>query len=139
MQSNNNENIIIKVEGLKKTFEDGVSVLNGIDLEVKQGETVVIIGASGSGKSTLLRCLNCMEDPTGGSIFFDGVDIADMSVDINIHRENIGMVFQQFNLFNNKTVLDNIILAPVFIGCRNLRKNKIKNIRGMKPPINYLL
>lgn len=128
MQSNNNENIIIKVEGLKKTFEDGVSVLNGIDLEVKQGETVVIIGASGSGKSTLLRCLNCMEDPTGGSIFFDGVDIADMSVDINIHRENIGMVFQQFNLFNNKTVLDNIILAPVFIGCRNLRKNKIKNM-----------
>ena len=76
---------------------------------------MVVIGPSGSGKSTFLRCLNCMEDPTGGSIFFEGEDLADMKVDINKHREHIGMVFQQFNLFNNKTVLQNIMLAPVYI------------------------
>ena len=83
MVMNNNE--VIRVQGVKKTFEDdGKTVLNGIDLVVNQGEKVVILGASGSGKSTLLRCLNCMEDPSEGSIFFDGVDIADMSVNINI-------------------------------------------------------
>lgn len=108
-----NENVILKAVGLEKTFEDGVKVLKGIDLEIREGEKVVILGASGSGKSTLLRCLNCMEDPTGGSIYFDGEDIADMKIDINKHRENIGMVFQQFNLFNNKTVIENIMLAPM--------------------------
>ena len=123
-----NENIIIKVEGLKKTFEDGKTVLNGIDLTVKQGEQVVILGASGSGKSTLLRCLNCMEDPTGGSIYFEGADIADMKVNINIYREHIGMVFQQFNLFNNKTVIDNITLAPLYVDKRNLRKARLNNL-----------
>ena len=123
-----NENIIIKVEGLKKTFEDGKTVLNGIDLTVKQGEQVVILGASGSGKSTLLRCLNCMEDPTGGSIYFEGADIADMKVNINIYREHIGMVFQQFNLFNNKTVIDNITLAPLYVEKRNLRKARLNNL-----------
>lgn len=123
-----NENIIIKVEGLKKTFEDGKTVLDGIDLTVKQGEQVVILGASGSGKSTLLRCLNCMEDPTGGSIYFEGADIADMKVNINIYREHIGMVFQQFNLFNNKTVIDNIILAPLYVDKRNLRKARLNNL-----------
>lgn len=123
-----NENIIIKVEGLKKTFEDGKTVLNGIDLTVQQGEQVVILGASGSGKSTLLRCLNCMEDPTGGSIYFEGADIADMKVNINIYREHIGMVFQQFNLFNNKTVIDNIILAPLYVDKRNLRKARLNNL-----------
>ena len=129
MVMNNNE--VIRVQGLKKTFEDdGKTVLNGIDLVVNQGEKVVILGASGSGKSTLLRCLNCMEDPSEGSIFFDGVDIADMSVNINLHREHIGMVFQQFNLFNNKTVLDNITLAPIHIALRNLRKEKIKRFFG---------
>ena len=128
----NYDNEIIRVEGLEKTFEDdGKQVLRGVDMVVYQGEKVVILGASGSGKSTLLRCLNCMEDPTGGSIFFDGVDIADMSVDINIHRENIGMVFQQFNLFNNKTVLENITLAPIYIELRNLRRKKLKNF-GLK-------
>ena len=123
-----NENIILKVEGLKKTFEDGKTVLDGVDLTVKQGEKVVILGASGSGKSTFLRCLNCMEDPTGGSIYFEGADIADMKVNINIYREHIGMVFQQFNLFNNKTVLDNITLAPIYVEKRNLRRNKRKNV-----------
>ena len=123
---------IIRVEGLEKTFEDGVQVLKGVDLVVHQGEKVVILGASGSGKSTLLRCLNCMEDPTGGSIFFDGVDIADMSVDINIHREHIGMVFQQFNLFNNKSVIDNITLAPIHIALKKLRKEKIRRLFSVK-------
>ena len=123
----NYDNKIIRVEGLEKTFEDGVQVLKGIDLTVHQGEKVVILGASGSGKSTLLRCLNCMEDPTEGAIYFDGVDIADMRVNINTHREHIGMVFQQFNLFNNKTVLQNIMLAPVYVGKRELRKTKWKN------------
>ena len=123
-----NENIVISVKGLKKVFEDGVTVLNGIDLDIKQGEQVVILGASGSGKSTLLRCLNCMEDPTAGSIYFDGDDIADMKIDINKHRENIGMVFQQFNLFNNKTVIENIMMAPTYLGLKKLRQKRCKNI-----------
>lgn len=122
--SNNN---VISVRGLEKTFEDGITVLNGIDLDIGEGEKVVILGASGSGKSTLLRCLNCMEDPTGGSIYFDGDDIADMRIDINKHRENMGMVFQQFNLFNNKTVIANIMMAPVHLGLKKLRKKKLKN------------
>ncbi len=126
-----NKKAIIRVEGLKKTFEDdGKTVLNGVDLVVNQGEKVVILGASGSGKSTLLRCLNCMEDPTEGSIYFEGVDLADMRVNINIYREHIGMVFQQFNLFNNKTVIDNIILAPVHIELRNMRREKLKRFFG---------
>ena len=121
--------VILRVENLQKTFEDdGKTVLRGVDLVVNQGEKVVIIGASGSGKSTLLRCLNCMEDPTGGSIFFEGVDLADMRVNINIYREHIGMVFQQFNLFNNKTVLDNITLAPVHIALREMRRQRLKNL-----------
>ena len=118
---------VISVKGLEKVFEDGNAVLRGVDLDIKYGEKVVILGASGSGKSTLLRCLNCMEDPTGGSIYFDGDDIADMRIDINKHRENIGMVFQQFNLFNNKTVLENIMMAPIHLGVKKLRKKKIKN------------
>ena len=123
-----NENIILRVQGLEKTFEDGKTVLNGIDLVIRQSEKVVILGASGSGKSTLLRCLNCMEDPTGGAIYFDGDNIADMKIDINKHRENIGMVFQQFNLFNNKTVIENVMLAPVYLGIKKLRRAKLKNI-----------
>lgn len=118
------DNVILSAKGLEKTFEDGVQVLRGIDLEIRQGEKVVILGASGSGKSTLLRCLNCMEDPTGGSIHFDGEDIADQKIDINKHRENIGMVFQQFNLFNNKTVLENIMLAPVHVGKRRIYEER---------------
>ena len=126
-----NNNVMIKVEGLKKTFpDDGKQVLCGVDLVVKKGEKVVILGPSGSGKSTLLRCLNCMEDPSEGSIYFEGVDIADMRVDINIHRERMGMVFQQFNLFNNKTVIENITLAPIHIALRNMRKEKILRMFG---------
>lgn len=122
------DNVILEVVNLEKTFEDGNTVLSGVNLTVKEGEKVVILGASGSGKSTLLRCLNCMEDPTGGSIYFDGDDIADMRIDINKHRENIGMVFQQFNLFNNKTVLENIMMAPVHLGIKKLRAAKMKNL-----------
>ena len=118
-----NKETIVCVKGLKKSF-DSLEVLKGIDLDIKEGEKIAIIGPSGCGKSTFLRCLNCMEDPTGGSIFFDGVDIADVRVDINIHRENIGMVFQQFNLFNNKTIIENIMLAPVYVQLKRLKKFK---------------
>ncbi len=115
----NNENDLIVVENLQKTFEGKkkktVHALAGINNTIHKGEKVVIIGPSGCGKSTFLRCLNCMEDPTGGAIYFEGENIADMSVDINKHREHIGMVFQQFNLFANKTVIQNIMLAPVYI------------------------
>ena len=88
---------------------------------------MVVIGPSGSGKSTFLRCLNCMEDPTGGQIIFNGVDIADPKVNINIHRRHMGMVFQHFNLFNNKTVIKNIMLAPVYVKKQQLRKDKRHN------------
>ena len=98
---------MIEVVNLTKSFGD-LQVLKGIDLTIEQGEKVVIIGPSGSGKSTLLRCLNCMEDPTSGQVLYHGVDLTDMKVDINEQRQNIGMVFQHFNLFNNMTVLDTI-------------------------------
>ncbi len=119
-------NILVSVQGLHKSFGK-VEVLKGVDLDIKNGEKIAIIGPSGCGKSTFLRCLNCMEDPTGGSIIFNGVDIADESVDINIHREHIGMVFQQFNLFNNKTVIENIMLAPVFLQTKKLKKKLYAN------------
>ena len=113
--------LILSVKGLEKTFGDN-KVLKGVDLDVYEGDVVAIIGPSGCGKSTFLRCVNCLEDPTGGTIMFQGEDLADMKVDINIHRQKIGMVFQQFNLFNNLCVLDNITLAPVLIAKKNRRK-----------------
>ena len=103
---------MIDVIDLKKTFGD-LEVLKGINVTINKGDIVVVIGPSGSGKSTFLRCLNCMEDPTSGSIIFNGVDIADMRVDINIHRRHMGMVFQHFNLFNNMTVIENIMMAEI--------------------------
>ena len=117
---------MIDVINLKKSFGD-VEVLKGINMTINKGDIVAIIGPSGSGKSTFLRCLNCMEDPTSGQIIFNGVDIADMKVDINIHRRKMGMVFQHFNLFNNKTVLENIMLAPVYTRCQELKKAKRHN------------
>ena len=114
---------MIDVINLKKSFGNN-EVLKGINVKINKGDIVVVIGPSGSGKSTFLRCLNCMEDPTGGSIIFNGVDIADMSVDINIHRRHMGMVFQHFNLFNNKTVIENIMLAPVHVRCQEMKKAK---------------
>ena len=109
-----NKTPLIEVKGLKKSF-GSLEVLKGIDTTIHQGEKIAIIGPSGGGKSTFLRCLNCLEDPTAGSIIFGGEDIANPKVNINKHRENIGMVFQQFNLFNNKTVLENIMMAPVHL------------------------
>ena len=103
---------LIKVENLKKHFGDN-KVLDGINTEIHKGEVVAIIGPSGSGKSTFLRSLNLLEVPTGGRILFENVDITDPKVDINRHRQKIGMVFQQFNLFPHKTVKENIMLAPV--------------------------
>ena len=117
---------MIDVINLEKHFGDK-NVLDGISVKINKGDIVCIIGPSGSGKSTFLRCLNCMEDPTGGQIIFNGVDIADFSVDINIHRRKMGMVFQHFNLFNNKTVIQNIMLAPVYVQCQELAKAKRKN------------
>jgi len=111
---------------LKKSF-GSVQVLNGINVRIEKGDIVCVIGPSGSGKSTFLRCLNCMEDPTSGQIIFGGVNIADFKVDINIHRRKMGMVFQHFNLFNNKTVIQNIMLAPVLIQCQDLKKAARKN------------
>ncbi len=117
---------MIDVIDLKKSFGK-LEVLKGVNVTINQGDIVCVIGPSGSGKSTFLRCLNCMEDPTDGQIIFHGVNIADMKVDINIHRRKIGMVFQQFNLFANKTVVENIMLAPVHIGVSDLRSAKIEN------------
>ncbi len=114
---------MIEVVNLCKSFGDN-HVLRDITTTIKRGEKVVVIGPSGSGKSTFLRCLNCMEDPTSGSIIFGGENIADPKVDINIHRQKMGMVFQHFNLFNNKTVIENIMMAPVYVGIKNLKKNK---------------
>ena len=109
----NNENIINVVD-LKKHYNKGkVKALDGINTSIKKGEVLVIIGPSGSGKSTFLRSLNLLEMPTSGNIFFEGVDICNPKVNINMHRRKMGMVFQHFNLFPHKTVLDNLILAPV--------------------------
>ena len=105
------DNVLIKVENLCKSFDD-VEVLKGINAEIDKGDVMVVIGASGSGKSTFLRCLNLLEEPTSGTISFEGVDITDESVDINIHRQKMGMVFQQFNLFPHMTVLRNLTLGP---------------------------
>ena len=130
---------MIEVVNLNKSFGK-IDVLHDFNIKINKGEKVVVVGPSGSGKSTFLRCLNCMEDPTSGSIIFNGVDIADMKVDINIHRQKMGMVFQHFNLFNNKTVIENIMLAPVYVEKKRMKKlrrnnpqnEKIKNVKEIK-------
>ena len=121
--------LVLSVQNLTKNFEK-VEVLKGLSLDVYEGDVVAIIGPSGCGKSTFLRCINCMEDPTGGSIYFNGEDLADMKVDINVHRQKIGMVFQQFNLFNNLNVLKNITLAPITVGKKKLKKVKQTNFKN---------
>ena len=122
---------LISVEGLTKSFGNNV-VLKGIDFAVMPGEVVTIIGASGSGKSTLLRCMNLLETPDSGHIWFHGEDLAADRVNINRLREKIGMVFQSFNLFNNKNVLDNCTLAPTTV--RRIPKAKAEEtaIRNLK-------
>lgn len=115
------KNVLIQVTDLKKHYNKGeIKALDGVSLEIDQGEVVVIIGPSGSGKSTLLRSLNLLEEPTSGQILVDGVDITDPKVDINVHRQKMGMVFQHFNLFPNMTVLRNMTIAPMKL----LRKSK---------------
>ena len=115
------DNTIIKVNGLKKHFTGGtVKALDGVDLEIKKGEVIVIIGPSGCGKSTFLRSLNLLETPTDGEIFLEGVNITDPQNNINLHRQKMGMVFQQFNLFPHMTILKNITLAPIKL----LKQNK---------------
>ena len=106
------DSVLIKTEGLEKAFGK-VQVLKGITTEIHKGEVVVIIGPSGSGKSTFLRTLNLLEEPTGGKIYFEGVDITDPKININKHRQKMGMVFQQFNLVPHMTVLKNMTLAPM--------------------------
>ena len=116
-----NDNVIIKTENLCKFYNGGeIKALNNVSAEIKEGEVVVIIGPSGSGKSTFLRSLNLLEKPTSGKIIFDGNEITDPKVDINIHRQKMGMVFQQFNLFPHMTVLKNLTLAPIKL----LKKSK---------------
>ena len=108
------KNVLIQVTDLKKHYNKGeIKAHDGVSLEIDQGEVVVIIGPSGSGKSTLLRSLNLLEEPTSGQILVDGVDITDPKVDINVHRQKMGMVFQHFNLFPNMTVLRNMTIAPM--------------------------
>ena len=105
-------NVLIRVENLQKSFGK-LDVLSGIDIDISKGEVVVVVGPSGSGKSTFLRCLNRLEESTGGSIFFNGEDITDPKVNINKHRQKMGMVFQQFNLFPHMTIMKNLTIGPV--------------------------
>ena len=107
-------NAIIQVKGLKKDF-DKLPVLKGIDIDINKGDVVCVIGASGSGKSTFLRCLNLLEVPTAGDIIFNDANLTSDKVDLNLHRQKMGMVFQQFNLFPHLTILDNLTLAPIML------------------------
>ena len=109
-----NDNVIIRTESVQKYYKGGeIKALDGVSASIHQGEVVVVIGPSGSGKSTFLRCLNLLEKPTGGHIYFNDVDIMDPKVDINIHRQKMGMVFQHFNLFPHMTLLKNMTLGPI--------------------------
>lgn len=124
---------LIEVVGLTKKFGD-LTVLDNITESIAKGEKIAIIGPSGGGKSTFLRCLNVLEDPTAGRVFFDGVDLADVKVDINEHRRKMGMVFQQFNLFNNLTVRKNITLAPVKTAYKDIAK--YRRAKALEPLYN---
>ncbi|MBR5779032.1 MAG: amino acid ABC transporter ATP-binding protein [Clostridia bacterium] len=105
---------MISVKDLKKTFQKN-EVLKGVSIDINKGDVVCVIGASGSGKSTFLRCLNMLEVPTGGSIFFENNDLTDKKTDLNLHRQKMGMVFQQFNLFPHMTILENLTCAPIML------------------------
>ena len=125
-----NTDIIIAVKNLVKEFNHGdVVALDHCDLEVKKGEVVAIIGPSGSGKSTLLRSLNLLEEPTAGEIYFEGVELSSKKVDINRHRQKMGMVFQHFNLFPHKTVLENIMMAPVTLKLKTPREAQTQALK----------
>lgn len=129
MSAINNEvenNTLIEIKNLTKKFGN-LLVLDDITENIKKGEIIAIIGPSGGGKSTFLRCLNVLEDPTVGKVIFNGKDLTDLKIDINECRQDMGMVFQQFNLFNNLTVLDNITLAPITVNTKKLKDAKINN------------
>ena len=117
---------LIKINNLTKKFGD-LLVLDDISENIYEGERIVVIGPSGGGKSTFLRCLNVLEDPTAGQIIFDGEDLTDLKIDINVCRQKMGMVFQQFNLFNNLTVLKNITLAPITVNTKKYKNAKRNN------------
>ncbi len=124
---------LIRVVDVVKEYNKGeVKALNGCSLTVNRGEVVAIVGSSGSGKSTMLRCLNMLEVPTSGHIYFDGVDLADKNVDINLHRRKMGMVFQHFNLFPHKTVMQNIMLAPVHLKLKTKAEARAKGEELLK-------
>ena len=116
---------MIKVENLKKNFK-GVDVLKGITTEINRGDVLCVIGPSGSGKSTFLRCLNLLEKPSGGKIFLEGQELTDKKTDLNLHRQKMGMVFQQFNLFPHMTVLDNLTCAPLMLKKMNRQQAEKK-------------
>lgn len=112
MSDNNEKQLLISVDNLSKHFDD-LHALNGVSIDIYKGDVIFVVGPSGSGKSTFLRCLNRLEEPTGGTILFEGIDITDKKTDINKHRQKMGMVFQQFNLFPHMTVLKNLTLGPI--------------------------
>lgn len=126
-----NENVLIKVDNLKKSFGK-VDVLKGISTEIKKGDVVVVIGPSGSGKSTFLRTLNLLEEPTDGTICFEGTDITDPKVNINVHRQKMGMVFQQFNLFPHMTILKNMTIAPMKLLKKSKEEAEAKTMELLK-------
>ena len=107
-------NIVISTKGLKKSFAK-LNVLKGIDIDIRKGDVVCVIGASGSGKSTFLRCLNLLEQPTDGQIYFDGTELTSSKINLNLHRQKLGMVFQQFNLFPHLTILKNLTISPMML------------------------
>lgn len=123
------DNIIIRTENLCKYYGEDIHALHNVSAEIKKGEVVVIIGPSGSGKSTLLRSLNLLEVATSGKVFFEGVDITDPKIDINVHRQKMGMVFQNFNLFPHLTIMKNIILAPTKLGKMSKQEAEAEAIR----------
>ena len=125
-----NTDIIIAVKNLVKEYNHGeVVALDHCDLDVKKGEVVAIIGPSGSGKSTLLRSLNLLEEPTAGEIYFEGVELSSKKVDINRHRQKMGMVFQHFNLFPHKTVIENIMIAPVTLKLKTQQETQAQAVK----------
>ncbi len=131
MTTNHNEEPLIQVKNLGKSF-GSISVLSGIDLDIYKGDVVFVVGPSGSGKSTFLRCLNRLEEPTEGQILFEGVDIVDPKTNIDTHRQKMGMVFQQFNLFPHMTILKNLTLAPVKLQGRSQKEAEAEAMALLK-------